>query len=188
MKTFEVRFELSAPRSGFAFSGRNFIAAMQCYLAKDHGGTCHGEATDALLIAQIRARELEAFMPLAQAWAEAERRQAPNLKLLVVENPRCVLTRSQEEQAEANCVIPVKLTRKFFFNVAAGRFVASNVWHGGREAFTCWVAADSQARRDQWKSAVACGAAQRLCRVFQSEEHFQQWSSEMSRYFGLRPV
>jgi hypothetical protein len=161
---------------------------MQCYLARDHGGTCHGEATDALLIAQIRAPELGTFMPLAEAWAEAERRQAPDLKLLVIENPRDVLTRSQEVQAEANCVNPIKLTREFFFTLAAGRFVASNVWHGGREAFTCCVAVDLEARRNQWKSAVACGAAQRLCRVFQSEEHFQQWSSEMRRYFGLRPV
>lgn len=188
MKVFELRLSICSPHPSFAFSARGFIDALNQHIRKQYGGACHGEATDALLIGQVRASSLESFMSLTEAYAEKVRQQIPDLKLLLNEAPQSVLTREQEHLAETLSAEPSKLTRKYFLALPAGTFLASNIWRDGREAFAEYVAATTEERDAQWKRIVASGAAQRLCRVFPTESHFLKYSSEMRSYFGLPPL
>jgi len=187
MRVFELRLWVDNPHADFAFESNGFVASLHSLLRKEHGGSCHGQATDSLLIAQIRAPSLETFVLLAEAFAENLRKRIHSLRLLVDEAPQSTLTREQEQIAESLSAAPVKLTRKYFIGLKPGCFVASNVWSpsGGREAFADCVADNPEARQMQWKQIVEAGASQRLCRVFPSELHFRKWSAGMRRYFGL---
>ncbi len=124
-------------------------------------------------------------MPLLESYTEKKRSETPDLKLLINEVPRAVLTPEQERLAESLNPTPTKLTRKYFMSLSSGSFVASNVWRDGREAFAEHVTNTTEEREAQWKRIVAAGAAQRICYVFASESHFRRWSSEMRRYFDL---
>lgn len=185
MKVFEIRLWLDCARPGFKFSARGLLEALHHWLKERHDGACHGDATDTLMIAQVRAPTLELFMPLVDAYAEKLRRSVPDLNLLMNEAPQSVLTREQEHMAEALSAEPSKLTRRYFVALPGGVLLASNLWRDGREVFVESVAATAGERNAQWKRIVASGAAQRLCRVFPSERHFLEWSSEMRRYFGF---
>lgn len=184
---FELRLWISRPHPSFAFSARGFLDSLHRRLAEHRNGTCHGDTTDALVVAQVRAPTLESFMPLVDAYAEKMRQETPELKVLVNETPQLVLTPEQERVAESLNTEPTKLTRKYFMGLPDGMFVASNLWRGGGDAFAECVAATPEEQDAQWKRIVALGAAQRLCRVFPSERHYLKWSSDMRCYFGLPP-
>jgi len=187
MRVFELRLWVDNPDANLAFECNGFVASLHSLLRKEHGGSCHGQATDSLLIAQVRAPNLETFVQLAETFAENRRKRIPSLRLLVDEAPHSTLTQGQEQIAESLSAAPVKLTRKYFIGLKPGCFVASNVWSpsGGGEAFADCVADSPEARQMQWKQIVDAGAAQRLCRVFPSVQHFWIWSDRMRRYFGL---
>jgi hypothetical protein len=188
MKVFELRLWVNSSHQSFAFSARGFLDSLHRQLAENHSGACHGETTDALAVAQVRAPTLESFLSLVESYAEKIRREIPELKLLVNEAPQFVLTPEQERIAESLNTEPTKLTRKYFMGVPSGTFVASNVWREGREAFAECVGTTPEERGAQWQRIVGSGSAQRLCRVFPTESHFLKWSGEMRRYFGLPPV
>jgi hypothetical protein len=187
MKVFELRLWIDDPHPDFAFKGNGFVTSLHILLRKDHGGSCHGQATDRLLIAQIRAPGLETFAAFADAFVIGLRERIPSLKLLIDEAPHSTLTQAEQQCAESLNAEPIKLTRKYFTGLKPGCFVASNVWSpsGGGEAFAATVAESAEARQLQWQQIVENGAAQRLCRTFPSEQHFKTWSDQMRRYFGL---
>jgi hypothetical protein len=114
------------------------------------------------------------------SYLEGYRRQGLALSLAFRELPAPTMTAKDRALAEKLAYQPVKLSRRYFFSLADGVYLASNVYAGpGPGPSFAEPVASSNQREAQWLRIRECGAAQRLCRVFPSECHFRQWHSEL---------
>jgi hypothetical protein len=72
--------------------------------------------------------------------------------------------------------ISLRLTRKVYFAVPTGCFLASNLMTNRfTPVFAETVLATPHERNTQWVRIVAAGADQRLCRIFRDEQECLSW-------------
>lgn len=77
--------------------------------------------------------------------------------------------------------VAAKLTKKYFFTISAGDFLASNVGKSRTESIFAEVVASSNSDREQqWGRIVSAGADQRLCHVFSSKAEHEAMLASIS--------
>jgi len=137
--------------------------------------------TDTITVLEITAPSLDSFRELIDACIEGEQRRGRRVRAVIVQKDGPILTPAQAALARSLRPQHAKLTKRFFMSLSSGAIVASNVFGGPdvTPSFAEPVADSADARTEQWERAVAAGAAQHTCHVFQRESEFREWLNDM---------
>ncbi|MFT3868800.1 MAG: hypothetical protein QM715_09990 [Nibricoccus sp.] len=181
MASLALKISTVTPSDKFSASGRGFIISMNSWLKKTNGGGCHGLATEATITVEISGATREEVMPLVDSYVLKLSQSVPNVQLVISDSHVQPLTPEQKGLADSFNMAPTKLTLKFFKTLAAGSFIASNLMQTRTTSIFAEIVEPQETRMDQWKRILACGAAQRTCHVFRSEEACRRW------FEGLEP-
>jgi hypothetical protein len=181
MPTVGLKISTEKPSVRFESEGRDFLIALQVWLQKTNGGTCAGLATATSITAEISGISREDLTPMLNAFVLRLSESGAGLQVLVnAEIVRPLSPELQEIAATFN-LPPTKLTLKFFRTLPAGFFVASNLMTGRDQPVFAEPVAPEEARMEQWKQIQDCGAAQRSCHVFRTEDDFRRWINHRPR-------
>jgi|GEM_PF-3583768 len=71
------------------------------------------------------------------------------------------------------------LTRKFFFSLPAGHYLASNIMDAPGQPIFAQTVQPAEQRAAQWQDIVAARANGRLCHVFKSPRDFMAMSLDV---------
>jgi hypothetical protein len=148
---------------------------MNSWLKKIDGGSCHGLANETILAVEISGVTREDIMPLVDSFVLKLSESVANIQLVISDSHERPLAPEQKVLAESFNMAPAKLTLKFFKTLAAGCFIASNLMQTRFTPIFAESVEPLETRMDQWKRILACGADQRACHVFRSEEACRRW-------------
>lgn len=137
-------------------------------------GNCHGSATDRRLTCEICADHPSVAQELSDILDRKLYRRGFDHMSMVRQVPdsnpaygskAC----SPSPHSEAN------LTKRFFFSLQSGHFLASNlIGSNSGSLFAEEIAAPAE-RREQWERIKTRGCNNRKCHVFRSEAEYRTW-------------
>jgi hypothetical protein len=184
MKIFQVRLEINPSPPGFSFTGQDLVDSLHQHLKKSCGGRCFGVTRANTIIFEVHVPCRKELEQLIGTFLEIFQRQGRKVNLVIVAAPTKPLTEAEQQIGAALLTIPTKLTKSYFMQIAEGTYLVSNVFNRqGHPVFTDFVGA-ADTRAEQWQLIRSLGAAQRLCRVFPSDAHFQRWFSGMRDFLN----
>jgi hypothetical protein len=175
VQSFRLKLSVVNPPPSFQASGRDFLTATHSWLQKKSGRGCHGVVAGAAIIAEFSGVSREEVMPLVDAFIQKQSQRINGIQVVIEDTVAQPLTTEQQAVAISAYRQPTKLTLKYFKSLPAGLFIASNLMSSRHASIFSETIAPAESRMDQWKRIRDCGAAQRACSVFPTEDAFRRW-------------
>src|SRR5262249_37373862 len=75
-----------------------------------------------------------------------------------------------------------KLTKKVFMSIPTGAFLVSNIRNGAREPVFAEAVSQNAAGVEQWQKIKAINIQDRLCYIFDSQNHYDEFSKNFPAF------
>ena len=73
-----------------------------------------------------------------------------------------------------------KLTKKYFMSLPEGFYLVSNIFLNDMQSFFAEKVAPLNLRKNQWNRIVEADVQQNLCHVFETEDEYKKWLSDLN--------
>jgi hypothetical protein len=152
----------------------NLLAAQ---LKRECGGTAVGLRDGRAFRIEAHLSDPTVLRTLLDALVDRFNRHGDTATVTVLDHVAVPLSLAAMAMAEDLRVRHEKLTKKLFFSLPEGKFVASNILSKEWVPVFAEHLSPVQEREEQWRRIVKAKADQRLCEIYPNETAFRQRSA-----------